>query len=82
MKIRKFMITAAFMVAIAGALLAKSNNRKDPMLIKIDCDATCYTPVLPIPDGCSTMGSNICTVGDTTFYQVGFDACVCAWRRP
>jgi hypothetical protein len=78
MKVRKLMITAAFMLAIAGAVLAKS--KKEPMSYKVDCDDTCYHDVLPVPTGCSTTGTNICSVGLTTYYQDG--GCVCAYRRP
>lgn len=72
------MITAAFLVGIAGAVAA--NKSRPPLYIKIDGDPTCHQHVGDLPDGCSTTGTNICTSGLTIYYQA--TPCVFAYRRP
>lgn len=73
------MITAAFLVGIAGAVAA-NKNRMAPLNIKNDGDPECYQVVAELPEGCAETGTNICTAGLTIYYQDGF--CVFAYRRP
>lgn len=78
MKMRKLMITLAFIVPVAGAVIA--NKKRDPLTIKVSGDPTCQHPVGPTPDGCSETGTNVCTVGLTIYYAESF--CVDVLRRP